>query len=208
MHIEFLIEDYSGGEALKEFLPLCLAPETQYKVHNFSGKTDLLKKLPSRMNGYKKWIPSDWLIVVLIDRDDQDCIELKQQLEDIATNAGFITKAKNNGCFQVLNRIMIEELESWFFGDVDAIVKAYPGVKASLAQQEKYRNPDAIQGGTWEALERILQRARHHQGGLDKPKAAREIAQFMNPERNRSKSFQVFYEGLKVWQKHQSSSIP
>jgi hypothetical protein len=29
----------------------------------------------------------------------------------------------------------------------------------------------------------------------------------MNPEINRSKSFQVFYEGLKVWQKHQSSNI-
>jgi Domain of unknown function (DUF4276) len=208
MHIEFLIEDYSGGEALKEFLPLCLAPDTEYQVRNFSGKSDLLKKLPDRLKGYKAWIPHDYLIVVLIDRDDQDCIGLKQQLEDIATNAGFITKTKNNRCFQVLNRIMIEELESWFFGDVDAIVKAYPGVKSSLAQQEKYRDPDAIQGGTWEALERILQRARHHQGGLDKPKAAREIAQCMNPQNNRSKSFQVFYEGLKVWQKQQSSSIP
>jgi hypothetical protein len=209
MHIEFLIEDYSGGEALKEFLPLCLAPETQYQVHNFSGKTDLLKKLPSRLNGYKKWIPSDWLIVVLIDRDDEDCVKLKKQLEDIAASSGFITKTNSNGSesFQVLNRIMIEELESWFFGDVDAIVKAYPGVKASLAQQEKYRDPDAIQGGTCEALERILKKARHHQGGLDKPKAARDIAQYMNPEINRSKSFQVFYEGLKVWQKYQLSNI-
>jgi Domain of unknown function (DUF4276) len=207
MHIEFLIEDYSGGEALKELLPSCLAPETQYQIRNFSGKSDLLKKLPDRLKGYKAWIPDDYLIVVLIDRDDQDCVKLKQQLEDIATNAGFITKTKNNGHFQVLNRIMIEELESWFFGDVDAIVKAYPGVKASLAQQEKYRDPDAIQCGTWEALERILQRARHHQRGLDKAKAARDIAQCMNPEINRSKSFQVFYEGLKAWQKHQLSNI-
>ncbi len=208
MHIEFLIEDYSGGEALKELLPSCLAPETQYQVRNFSGKSDLLKKLPDRLKGYKAWIPDDWLIVVLIDRDDQDCRELKQKLEDIATDTGFITKTKDNECFQVLNRIMIEELESWFFGDVDAIVKAYPGVKSSLTQQKKYSDPDAIQGGTWEALERILQRARYHQGGLDKPKAARDIAQYMNPEINRSKSFQIFYEGLKAWQQYQSSNIP
>ena len=207
MHIEFLIEDYSGGEALNILLPSCLAPETQYKVHNFSGKSDLLKKLPDRLKGYKAWIPDDYLIVVLIDRDDQDCIELKQQLEDISSNAGFTTKTKNNECFQVLNRIIIEELESWFFGDIDAIVKAYPGVKSSLAQQEKYRDSDAIQGGTWEALERILKKARYHQGGLDKSKAARDIAQWMKPEANRSKSFQVFYKGLQVWQNHQSSNI-
>jgi Domain of unknown function (DUF4276) len=198
MHIEFLIEDYSGGEALKEFLPQCLVTGTEYQVHNFSGKQDLLKKLPSRLKGYKNWIPDDWLIVVLIDRDDEDCIQLKQQLEDIAAQAGFITKSQNSLSFQLLNRIMIEELESWFFGDVDAIVKAYPGVKSSLAQKEKYRDPDAIQGGTWEALERVLQK--YHPGGLDKPKAAREIARHMNPEVNRSRSFQAFYIGLKIWQ--------
>ena len=38
MHIEFLIEDYSGGEALNILLPSCLAPETEYQVRNFSGK--------------------------------------------------------------------------------------------------------------------------------------------------------------------------
>jgi hypothetical protein len=203
MHIEFLIEDYSGGEALKEFLPQCLVTGTEYQVHNFSGKQDLLKKLTDRLKGYKAWIPDDWLIVVLIDRDDEDCIQLKQQLEDIATQAGFITKSQDSLSFQLLNRIMIEELESWFFGDVDAICKAYPGVKSSLAQQEKYRDPDAIKGGTCEALERVLQKARYHQGGLDKPKAAREIARHMNPAINRSKSFQAFYEGLKIWQEGQ-----
>lgn len=182
-----------------------MAPNTEYTIHRFGGKQDLLKKLPDRLRGYKAWISADYLIVILIDRDDEDCIKLKQQLEDIATKAGFITKILNNESFQVLNRIMIEELESWFFGDVEAMIQAYPRVKASLAQQEKYRNPDAIQGGTCEALERILQKAGHHQGGLDKPKAARDIAQYMNPSVNRSRSFQVFYDGLKVWQNYQST---
>lgn len=205
MRIEFLIEDYSGGEALDRLLPQCLAPETKYAIHRFGGKQDLVKKLPDRLKGYQAWITSDWLIVILIDRDDDDCIQLKQKLEDIATNAGFITKTNNSSSFQVLNRIMIEELESWFFGDVEAMIEAYPRVKTSLAQQEKYRDPDAIQGGTWEALERILQKAGHHQGGLDKPKAARDIAQYMNPVVNRSRSFQVFYEGVKTWQNNQST---
>lgn len=91
---------------------------------------------------------------------------------------------------------LVEELEAWFFGDVQALVTAYPGVSPHLATQAKYRDPDAITGGTWEALEKVLQRAGYHQGGLEKVKAAREISLHMNPLDNRSKSFQIFYEGL------------
>ena len=90
----------------------------------------------------------------------------------------------------------IEELEAWFFGDVKAITTAYPKVSPNLASKEKYRDPDTITGGTWEALERVLKRAGYYQGGLEKVKAAREISIHMNPKQNCSKSFQVFYDGL------------
>jgi hypothetical protein len=43
---------------------------------------------------------------------------------------------------------------------------------------------------------RELQRAGHHQGGLAKIRAAREISVCMEPDRNRSRSFQVFRQGL------------
>jgi hypothetical protein len=91
---------------------------------------------------------------------------------------------------------VVEELEAWFFGDVEAIRQAYPKVSANLATQQQYRDPDAIKGGTWEALERVLQKAGYHQGGLEKYKASSEISQYMNPESNRSKSFKVFYKAL------------
>ncbi|MGD0827532.1 MAG: DUF4276 family protein [Desulfobaccales bacterium] len=55
---------------------------------------------------------------------------------------------------QVLNRIAIEELESWFFGDGIALKTAYPGIPETLDKKSKYRNPDAIER-TWEALERL-----------------------------------------------------
>jgi hypothetical protein len=200
MHIEFLIEDYSGGEALDHLLPQCLKPGTEYRIHRFGGKQDLLKKLPSRLKGYKAYISLDDLIVVLIDRDSEDCLQLKQKLEKISLDAGFLTKTTDIQSFQVLNQIMIEELEAWFFGDISAIVKAYPNINPNIAKQSKYRDPDAIRGGTCEALERVLQTARYHQGGLDKPKAARDIAKYMNPEVNTSMSFQAFYNGLKTWQ--------
>lgn len=123
---------------------------------------------------------------------------LKQKLEKITTDAGLITKSSvaSNQSFQILTRLAIEELEAWFFGDVRAITQAYSKVSSNLASQSKYRDPDAIKGGTWEALQRVLKKAGYHQGGLEKVKAAREISRHMNPQQNRSKSFQIFYSGL------------
>jgi len=198
MHIEFLVEDLSTQEACTMFLPSLLPSGTEYEIRSFRGKQDLLSKLPDRLKAYRSWIPESWRIVVLIDLDNDNCQDLKSKLEDMSQQAGFITKTTciQGQAFQVLNRIMIEELEAWFFGDIEAICKAYAGTRSSLAQKARYRNPDAIQGGTWEALQRELQRAGHFKGGLDKVKAAREIAQFMNPEINQSPSFQTFRNGL------------
>jgi hypothetical protein len=198
LHIEFLVEELSAQEFLFQVLPQILTTNITYDIHAFRGKTDLIKKLPSRLKGYKNWISNDYKIVVLVDKDDDDCQELKNELEKIATDTGFITKstAQVNQPYQVLNRIAIEELEAWFFGDIEAIVKAYPKVSLNLGKQAPYRDPDAIAGGTWEALERVLKKAGYHRGGLEKVKAAREISQSINPQKNCSKSFQVFYQGL------------
>lgn len=198
MHLEILAEEASLGEALEHLLPKMLPSETTFKIHNFRGKENLLKNLLSRLKGYQAWIPSDWKIMVLIDEDRQDCRKLKQELETIAKEAGFITKTarEKDQNFQVLNRIIIEELEAWFFGDISAICQAYPKVSANLNQQKKYRNPDTIKGGTWEALEKVLQKAGYYQGGLEKFKVAREISPYMNPLINQSPSFQMFYQGL------------
>ena len=91
----------------------------------------------------------------------------------------------------------MEELEAWFFGDVEALVAAYPRVPRTLERWKDYRDPDAIRGGTWEALGRVLQRAGYFPGGLAKKAAARTIATHMNPERNRSRSFRLFLDTLR-----------
>nr|WP_234300870.1 DUF4276 family protein [Sphaerospermopsis aphanizomenoides] len=82
------------------------------------------------------------------------------------------------------------------FGDINALVTAYPKLSHNLEKQAKYRDPDAISGGTAEALEKLLQTAGYQRGGLEKRKTAREVSLHINPSKNRSKSFQVFYEGL------------
>jgi hypothetical protein len=198
LHIEFLVEELSAQEFLNYLLPKILRADISYKIHPFRGKSDLLSKLPNRLKGYKACPPDEYKIVILIDKDDDDCCTLKKKLEQIASNIGFTTKSSTDikQTFQVLNRIAVEELEAWYFGDNNAITTAYPKVSKNLANQSKYRIPDEIKGGTWEALERILQKAGYHQGGLEKVKAARQIAIHMNPKENKSSSFQAFYQGL------------
>ncbi len=198
MHIEFFLEEPSCEAAIQNIAPRILPAGDSFNIHPHQGKSDLLAKLPDRLRGYRYWLPQDWCIVVLLDADDQNCEELKADLEQYARTAGLITPARRRpgSRIQVVNRIAVEELEAWFFGDVEALRAAYPRVSATLAKKARYRDPDAITGGTCEALERELQRHGYFPGGLRKITAAREISHQMDPARNRSRSFQVFREGL------------
>jgi hypothetical protein len=139
-------------------------------------------------------------VVVLLDLDREDCKKLKRKLDRIVGDAGLRTKMSSGGQagFQVLNRIAIEELEAWFFGDVAALHAAYPRVPLTLGQKSGFRDPDRIKGGTWERLEQVLQRHGYFKSGYPKVTAAREIAKHMDPSRNRSRSFQVFRDGLRA----------
>jgi hypothetical protein len=198
MHIEFLVEEPSAEAALQHIIPKVLGDEFSFDVHPHQGKPDLLSKLPGLLRGYSAWLPEDWRIVVLVDGDDDECHELKSTLDAVAHGAGLFAKStvRSGRRIQVLNRLAIEELEAWFFGDLDALHAAYPRLSKKLANRQRYRDPDAISGGTWETLERELRRAGYYPGGLPKIAAAREISARMVPEHNRSNSFQVFRRGL------------
>ena len=198
MHIEFLVEEPSAEAALRNIVPGIAGPGHSFVVHPHQGKPNLLRSLPGRLRGYASWLPRDWRIVVLVDRDRQECHELKGELEQMARDAGLLTRTATPlpSRFQVINRIAIEELEAWFFGDADAIRAAYPGVPRTFERRSAYRQPDAIGGGTWEALERLLQRAGYFRGGLAKIEAATAISGHMDPGRNRSRSFCVFRDAL------------
>lgn len=195
MHFEVLVEEQSAEEALKTLLPKLGVVD--FRIHSFQGKPDLLARLPQRLAGYAPWLPSDWRIVVLLDEDREDCCVLKERMETAARGAGLRTPEGGQcSAVYVLNRIAVEEVEAWFFGDVEALCAAYPGVSTSLANRAPYRDPDAIRGGTWEALERVLKRAGYYPAGLPKIEVARQISTHMDPKRNRSRSFQTFRSGI------------
>ena len=198
MHIEFLLEEDSARAALQNLVPKIVGSGTTGNFHVYQGKKDLLKSLPGRLKGYSRWLPEDWRIVILLDEDRQDCQTIKAALEKAAKDAGLFTRSRRSpqGRFRVVNRVAIEELEAWFLGDIDAIVEAYPHVPRNLSRKARFRDPDAVKGGTWEALQRVLQKAGYYRTGMPKIEAAERIAKYMDPCRNRSKSFQVFRDAL------------
>ena len=124
-YLEFLIEEPSMEAFLGVLLPR-LFPDSTFGLRVFRGKKDMLGKLEARLKGYANW-PSDYgHIVVVVDRDDDDYHDLKQRLEEAAAKAGLRTRSSQKASWQVVNRIVIEELEAWYFGDWEAVRCAYP----------------------------------------------------------------------------------
>ncbi len=192
-----LVEDQSMEVFLGTLLPRLLPNEATFEIHAFQGKRDLLNKLENRLRGYQRSLPSSWRLAALVDRDDEDCHKLKARMEQMASATGLRTRSTVSGVdWQVVNRIAIEELEAWYFGDWEAVRTAYPRVRPAISRNARYRDPDAIAGGTWEAFERVLKRYGYFTTGLRKSEAARAVAAHIDHTRNRSRSFIHFCDAV------------
>jgi hypothetical protein len=200
MIIEFYVEELSMEYFLNNLIPKIIRADIPFKIHNYGGKENLLKRLPIELPVICDRIQyeNDLRICIIIDKDeDQNCQVLKGNLENIVLKAGLNTKSAPayDGSFHVLNRIAIEELEAWYFGNIPALHEAFPRVEITLDKKKGYRDPDAIKGGAWENLIRLLSN-KGYKTGLTKTKLAEKLSVRMDPSRNRSRSFQVFRDGL------------
>lgn len=189
-HLEVLVEEPSMEAFLLEVLPRMLNGQATFAIHPHQGKSDLIAKLGARLRGYAKWLPPSFRVVVLVDRDDDNCVTLKRRMEQDAQRAGLLTRTASAGApWQVVNRLAIEELEAWFFGEWSGVRKAYPKASKFIPGQAPYRQSDAITGGTWEALERVLRAAEYFSGGLmRKVEAATAVGRQFDPGLARSPS--------------------
>lgn len=194
-HLEIFVEEPSMEAALNLLIPKIVG-KTSFNIFTYQGKSDLISKLPNRLRAYARFLPANWKIIVVVDRDRECCVGLKAKLDAAAASAGLQTKS-NGTPYVFVSRVAIEELEAWFFGDWTATCAAYPKLSRNLCNNSKYRDPDAISGGTWEALERQLQRAGYFKSGLRKVELARAISEHMVPDCNRSASFRAFASALK-----------
>ncbi|MFO1156344.1 MAG: DUF4276 family protein [Rhodospirillales bacterium] len=145
-HLHILVEEPSMEAFLQKLLPRLLGDQVDFTIHSHQGKSDLLAKLGQRLRAYAKWLPSDSSIriVVVIDRDSDDCQVLKQRLEKEASAAGLKSPSSSaDAPWQLVNRIAVEELEAWYFGEWAGVRRAYPKLPSSIPKQNAYRLPDA-----------------------------------------------------------------
>lgn len=161
----------------------------------YAGKPDLLKKLEGRLRGFAH--DPSIRVVVLVDRDKDDCSELKRRLDDTVKRAGLsLCRAGQQTPGRVLTRIVIEELEAWFLGDIPALATAYPKLSKTLGERRGYRVPDDIVGPA-EAMLRALNGAGYHMSRLRKLELAEKVAPHLDPDSNESASFRAFVSGVR-----------
>ena len=145
----------------------------------------LLHQLPKKLRGYEDEKKNNLAIVVLVDGDKKDCTEFKSDLLKISKHCCPSTK--------IIFRIAIEELEAWFFGDQEALKKAYP--KANQKQLNSYvQDTQDMKDGTWEFLAGVIGIKRRR---ISKTEWAENICPYMDVENNKSPSFRVFRDGIR-----------
>ena len=159
----------------------------------------LLNSLPAKIRGYGRDMGEDEAVVVLVDLDDrEDCRAFKRELVNLLEQESCKIPAN------IIFRIAIEELESWFFGDPMALRCAYPQAKQEVL--DSYVQDS--QSGTWETMADAI-----YPGGRDellgkygkrskrvlqqKKLWAKNIVPKMDIERNKSPSFMCFRDGIR-----------
>ena len=85
-------------------------------------------------------------------------------------------------------RIVCQELEAWFLGDPAALSAAYPTARLTSHFPAKYRDPDTVANASEEVTKLTATQAKIDRAG--------RIAVHLQPQRNTSRSFQVFVAGL------------
>jgi len=210
MHFEIFVEDSSGVELLSHLLPKILGENGDHhswRTHRYKGvgrlpqgltpKSDpskriLLDQLPRILRGFSKAHSIDYIVVVL-DVDNRDCHSFLAELKELARECGVESKT--------LFRLAIEEVESWYFGDREALLEAYPRANGRVLN-------DYVQDsvcGTWERFADAV-----HPGGAAAIKSkgwpapgelkhewAGNIGPRMEPDRNKSPSFIKLRDGLR-----------
>jgi hypothetical protein len=175
--IVFLLEEPSMKVFVEGYLPRVM-PGIDFICIKHEGKQDLEKSIPRKLRAFH-----DSLFVVVRDNDGADCHAIKARLKSICESAG------NPGA---LIRLACQELEAWHLGAPSVLAEIYGRPKlAELGRKAKYRDPDHL-GSPSSELARLVPEFR-------KIDCARRMGQAMPVEetKNRSRSFQVFVEGIR-----------
>lgn len=175
MEIVFFVEELSMKCVLETILPKIISKDVTYRVFSHDGKGDLKASFPIKL---RAWLKPETKFVIMQDQDKNDCKKLKQEIVQLCGNKSCLV------------RIVCHELEAWYIGDLKAVAQAYnlPNL-CKYENKSKFRDPDALESPKKELKKLVPQ--------LTQVLGAQKISLYMDIERNRSKSFQVFVEGVR-----------
>lgn len=125
MKLVFLLEEPSTKCLLDVLLPKILPENVEFQTIPHRGKRDLQKSIPRELRGWNE--PGDVRFIIVHDQDAKDCIRLKQELLSLCEGTGK----------EVLVRIACQEMESWYFGDINALAMAYDKPKLNRISTQK-----------------------------------------------------------------------
>ncbi|WP_374555412.1 DUF4276 family protein [Aquitalea pelogenes] len=141
------------------------------------GKSDLDTSIPQKLKAWN--VPNDRFII-LRDTDGANCIDLKKR---------YIKICKDCRREDTLIRLVCQELESWYIGDLAALSAAFTDPKLnSPVNRKRFINPDEWVKPSSE-LTRLIK-------SFQKVSGARLMAETLNMQGNRSTSFNFFISGL------------
>lgn len=143
----------------------------------------LLDQLPAKLRGMSHQL--DCWIVVLVDADDDDCVTLKTRLVDMLNSLDRRPQ-------RVLIRIAVEETESWFVADPDAVKLVYP--RCNVRHLRRI-GPDEV-CGAWERLAEAVGERPADCRGSDKYRWATRIAPVLDLDAPKSPSLRAFVNGI------------
>lgn len=198
---EVLVEGASDVPAVRDVLTrrFGLEENVNFRIHPHKGRGNLpgdllgqpdpkqqtlLHQLPAKLKGFSH-LDNDSCVVVLVDVDRDPCGELLAQL-----NAMLVRLPKRP--LRVLFRLAIEETESWFIADADAVVAAFP--RARTQKMRRIAADDIV--GAWEELAAALGIKTSEVTGSDKYAWAERISPYLNLKEPQSPSLRKFIEGI------------
>ncbi len=174
--VVFLLEERSMKTLLDGLLPRLL-PDINFLCIPHEGKQDLEKSIPRKLRAWKE--PGVRFVIVR-DNDGGDCFALKQRLIELC---------HTSGCQNALVRIACQELEAWYFGEPDAMARAFGNARLQeISNKSRYRDPDSIRQPSREIVRLIPE--------FQKISGARKMAACLSRDGNRSCSFQIMMEGI------------
>lgn len=183
--LHIFTEEPSIKEVFDNIIPK-IVPGLNFSIYPHQGKQDLEKGLKNTLPSISKMPGAK--ILITRDQDNDNCIELKNYLNEIV-------KEKCSCDYKI--RIVCRELEAWFLGDMLAIDDAYLRFNSQqYKNKSEYRNVDNIVKPSQQLLKIIPEYSKYE--SLPKIELANRVSHFLTIEANQSSSFQQTVSAIKL----------